>query len=87
MTDDKSKESTKSSTESGSAQRRTNEDYGYYFYPDRGGRRDKSLVAKVSEGRSSSRAMKCITNVYWCAEKRKRPVYNCCVVCIIFAVH
>ncbi|KAI0207175.1 Mitochondrial inner membrane protease ATP23 [Lamellibrachia satsuma] len=68
MTDDNSKERTKSSSSS-SSQKRTDEDYGYYFYPDRGGRRDKSLVAKVAEGRSSNRAMKCITNVYWCAEK------------------
>lgn len=86
MTDDNSKERTKSSSSS-SSQKRTDEDYGYYFYPDRGGRRDKSLVAKVAEGRSSNRAMKCITNVYWCAEKRKRHVIHYLAICVFFSVY
>ena len=72
---DKSKGNAQPPAAGGSAHKQTDEDYGYYFYPDRGGRsRDKSLLGKLSEGRSSKQAMKCISNVYWCAEKSERLV-------------
>lgn len=49
-----------------------NEDYGYYFYPEREGREgDKNLWSKVMQGRQNGRSLKCITNIYWCVEKSK----------------
>ena len=43
------------------------EDYGYDFYPDRGGKREKTLASRLFEGRSAARAFRCVSNVYWCA--------------------
>ena len=46
------------------------EDYGYYFYPERSGRKVDSFADKLNEGRKSKLSFKCMTNVYWCAQKR-----------------
>ena len=46
------------------------EDYGYYYYPERTGRKLDSFTEKLNEGRKSKLSFKCMTNVYWCAQKR-----------------
>ena len=46
------------------------EDYGYYFYPERGDTKVKTFWENLwSEGRG--RKFKCEANVTWCVENRK----------------
>ena len=72
---DKNRTNESSNNASGSTERvesresNRTDDYGYDFYPERHGRRDKTTLQKIVEGRSGGRTFKCISNVYWCYEK------------------
>jgi len=50
------------------------EDYGYDFFPERDGKKQKTIMGKLIEGRSSSYSMKCVANVYWCMTNGKYGV-------------
>jgi len=45
------------------------QDYGYYYYPERQDIKREGIWDKLTEGRSSARTLKCITNVHDCARK------------------
>lgn len=42
------------------------EDYGYYFYPERSGGKKEGLFNKLHEGRAAGQTLKCMNNVSWC---------------------
>ena len=43
------------------------EDYGYFFYPERGGgAEEKSMWQKILSGKKTSYSLKCLANVHWC---------------------
>lgn len=62
---------TEGRTGSGKADNQRSSQYGYDFYPERHGRVEKSIFSKLTEGRQTGRAFKCISNVYACTQKGK----------------
>ena len=47
------------------------ETYGYDFYPERFGRKTKSLLEKILTGREGGRNLACVSNVHWCLKNSK----------------
>lgn len=68
--DSKSSSSQNISNDNPKSNTKIDEDYGYYYYPERAGRKLESFADKLNEGRKSKLSFKCMTNVYWCAQKR-----------------
>lgn len=53
-----------------------NEDYGYYFYPQRSGSQEvKSFWASLWSGKGEN--FKCEANVTWCVRKSEFHHANC----------
>lgn len=47
------------------------EDYGYYFYPERKEQKQRSFWSRVMSGRSAGQRMRCETYVAWCVQNSK----------------
>lgn len=57
-----------------SRQKDSEEDYGYFFYPERQGVKKKGFFDKMHEGRKAGQTLKCFNNVSWCIQKSERFV-------------
>ena len=52
-------------------QKKSREDYGYDYFPERFGKQEKPIWKRLFEGKEAARSFKCVANVYSCAQTRE----------------
>ncbi|XP_064605349.1 mitochondrial inner membrane protease ATP23 homolog [Liolophura sinensis] len=63
-----SEQGSSSSEKAAKFQKSKDEDFGYFFYPEREGAKQPSFWDGVFSGRSAGNRFKCETNVLWCVQ-------------------